>query len=286
MLGLGGLLEKKNPLQFSFSNVTNVNTGTVQTASTTPTGYDSSVVANVTTGGGSIRKNSTGSYGTSIVLFPNDILNVQMTSDSIWGSTLTTTIKIGTVSTVWSVTTTSVTPGSWSNTIPGSSILSLPIYNTLSVTVKAAGGGGNGSNDTDNPNPKNPAFIHNDYGSDGANGTSSSFGAVMSATGGKGGTNDTGFGANGANGIGSGGNITNDSAGASGGTPSGFVPGSGGSGGRSISTYTYPTIAVGNITVIVGQGGLGGAGGLGGDTGNPVIAGGPGANGSVSASWS
>jgi hypothetical protein len=195
--------------------------------------------------------------------------------------------------------------GSQTYATPGTYSFTVPAHNTLTVTVKGAGGGGAGG--SIGPVPSEDG--HWETGGTGTNGGASSFGAVV-GNGGKGGGGVASevYGwyqvlKDGANGTGSGGDSNTTGGGASGGTAgSSFrltgesygsftTPGgSGGSGGKAVKTYTNNDILPIIVTVVVGSRGTGGSGGRlqyeYGEGGTPsASAGSNGQNGSVSITW-
>jgi hypothetical protein len=283
MLGLSMTGEKKNPAQFSFTTTTGVSASTLVSTSITPTGFNGAVLA-VVTGSGSpqVRKNSSGSFGSSVTLFPGDTLNVQVTSSGTYNSSVVATVTMGTISASWTVTTANVVPGSQSFTTPGTFNFIPPVYSTITITVMGAGEGGGSAprwelvgGGTKGGTPS----CHFVGGTLGANGGGSSFGPSITA----------GGGTSAAAGTGSGGNNTNDTNGAAGGTgetsfndvdcgPTGAGV-NGNAGGRAISIFGIGGVTVGaNYTVVVGPGGAGAVPNHSSTT--------AGANGSVVISWS
>ncbi len=178
----------------------------------------------------------------------------------------------------WVANATQNNGGQMSYTIPGSYTFTTPAqFNSLTVTVNGAGGGGGGG--------ANVGFTS---GSNGANGTASSWnGAVVgnAGTGGQGGRLSGATGTTGTAGTASGGDTNSSGAGSSGGS-GGFGTiagdgGAGGAGGQAFRTYTSSQIGMGvPIAVVVGIGGSGGSPGGGGAR--------PGSNGTgglVSITW-
>jgi hypothetical protein len=278
MIGFPACSEKKNPAQYSFSNTTGASASTLVSTSIVPAGYDGAVTA-VASGSGSpqVRKNSSGSFGSSVVLFPGDTLNLQLTSSGSYNTAVVATVTMGTISASWSVTTAVVSPGSQNFTTPGTFNFIPSPFNSMTITVKGAGEGGwDAGGYTLSGGGKGGGICRSNPDSPGANGAGSSFGPTMIATGGT----------NLANGVGSGGNSINDTAGAAGGLGGGGSTDPAGcgaypdaqngfTGGRSVSTFSIGGLVVGsNYTVVVG---LGGAAAAAGETN--------GANGSVSISW-
>ena len=276
MIGMAGSGERKNPYPFSFSNTTGASASTLVSTSITPTGYDGALTATVSgSGSPGIRKNSSGSFGSSVVLFPGDVLNLQLTSSSSYNTATVATVAMGTLSASWSVTTAVVTPGSQNFTTPGTFNFVPPVFNTMTVTVKGAGqAGGDAGSYSLSGGKRGICLFH--PGGQGANGTQSSFGPSPSLVG-PGGTSA-------GNGTGSGGNSINDSnggAGGAGGTgttdPDCGATGdgaAGSSGGRAVSTFSVGGLTVGaNYTVVVGS--------RGAFTSGSTAA----ANGSVTISW-
>ncbi len=160
--------------------------------------------------------------------------------------------------------------GSWSRTAPGTYSFTVPVYSTLRIDVRGAGGGGGGST----------------YDA-GASGAAGAAGGAATAAGIRGNGGAGGAGAyynkpgKAANGTASGGNTLNSTgAGANGGvggTYGATKGGDGGDGGRAVSDYGPGALAIGGVvTVVVPTGGNGGAG---------QVAGAKGANGAVYISW-
>ena len=77
---------KKNPIPFTLATSGPVYTNTPITTSFTPTGYDGNVTVTVKNHGATVRKNSTGSFGSSVVIQPGDTVNVQVTSPSAYST--------------------------------------------------------------------------------------------------------------------------------------------------------------------------------------------------------
>lgn len=157
-------------------------------------------------------------------------------------------------------------------TTPGTYTFTIPVYQTLTVYVDAAGGGGGDMG-------VNYGFgIQNSGYGNGQTGGQSYFGGMV-ANGGGGGASWPGGG--GGPGTAGGGNYANTTGGGSGGGAGscyiGYCGGSGGAGGRAVSVF-YPGAYTpgGQVTVIVGTGGP--------STGSPYR-GANGANGGVYISW-
>jgi hypothetical protein len=277
MIGLAGSGERKNPYQYSFSNTTGASASTLVSTSIVPAGFNGAVTASVTgSGSPQVRKNNAGSFGSSVVLFPGDTLNLQLTSSSSANTAVVATVKMGTISASWSVTTVAVTPGSQNFTTPGTFNFVAPAFNAITITVKGAGEGGwdaGGFRVSGGGKGGGTCFALPDV--PGANGSQSSFGPTIIATGGT----------SAGSGTGSGGNSINDQGGASGGAGGGGVldpdcgrvsnAQNGFNGGRAVSIFSIGGLTVGaNYTVVVGLGGTR-AGATDGD----------GANGSVTLSW-
>ena len=144
--------------------------------------------------------------------------------------------------------TTPVTPGSQTFTSNGT--FTVPLYSTMTVTIRGGSGGGGGCSG-------NIAT-----GSNGTNGGTSSFGALGSAAFGTGGQVNA---VNGTAGAGSDGNPAGGAGGNAGGN--GTNGGNGGAGGKTVLTLTNPISggsgpSVGaSISVTIGGGGGGGGGG-------------------------
>jgi hypothetical protein len=162
--------------------------------------------------------------------------------------------------------------GSRSFTSPGTYSFTIPVYSTLRIDVRGAGGGGGGST--------------YDAGYPGSNGAAGGD-ATVSGTGlrGNGGAGGQGSYYNkpgkAASGSGSGGNVLNSTGagadGGVGGTYGATKGGDGGDGGRAVSDYGPGALGVGaTLTVTVPSGGNGGAG---------QAAGAKGGNGAVYISW-
>lgn len=161
--------------------------------------------------------------------------------------------------------------GSWSRTSPGTYSFTVPVYSTLRIDVRGAGGGGGGST--------------YDIGASGQNGAG---GGDATAAGlrGRGGAGGQGSLYNrpgkASNGTASGGNVLNSTGGGAnggvGGTYGTTKGGDGGDGGRAVSDFAPGALGVGGtITVTVPSGGNGGAGQVPGSRGG---------NGAVYISWS
>lgn len=133
-----------------------------------------------------------------------------------------------------------VTPGSQTYSAAGSSSFTVPLYSTLTITIRGGGGGGAGESG------------NRTGGGGGTGGGASSFGAFGSAAGGGGGiVSGTALAGGGSDGVPAGGG--------------GWGPG--GAGGKTVLTLTNPISggsgpAVGaSVTVTVGDGGAGGSAG-------------------------
>ena len=155
-----------------------------------------------------------------------------------------------------------------SRVITANELYTVPVFNTMTITVRGGGGGGQGYR----------GVPFGNSGSAGANGSDTVFGGYATARGGVGGT----YGTRGA-----------DGAGADGGAAGGHGDGPGGNGGKVVVIWVNSKAADKvhqgeKIQVVVGAGGVGGGGGTNfGNLGtgwfpmgnnNP---GGNGANGSV-----
>lgn len=167
-----------------------------------------------------------------------------------------------------------VSSGSSTQTTAGSSSYTIPLYKTITFTLKGGGGGGGGGGGTTND-------INNCSGSTGSAGTAggqSSFGnqgdawrlVAAGGGGGSGGTKNTGAaGANGTNGAGYDGVVAR----ANGGTASATTNSGGLGGGGGVQTITLTNPLLGgtgptsgsSISYIIGAGGSLGAGGSGGN---------------------
>ena len=278
MIGIAGSGERKNPYPFSFlQHHRRISVDFVVSTSITPTGYDGALTATVSgSGSPGVRKNSSGSFGSSVVLFPGDVLNLQLTSSSSYNTATVVTIAMGTLSASWSVTTAVVTPGSQNFTTPGTFNFVPPVFNTMTVTVKGAGqAGGDPGSYSLSGGKRGICLFH--PGGQGANGTRVELFGPSPSLVGPGGTSA-------GNGTGSGGNSINDfngGAGGAGGTgttdPDCGATGdgaAGSSGGRAVSTFSVGGLTVGaNYTVVVGS--------RGAFTSGFTAA----ANGSVTISW-
>lgn len=158
-----------------------------------------------------------------------------------------------------------VTP--YNRVITADEIFTVPVFNTITITVRGPGGGGMGYRGVPWGNP----------GGDGANGGTTSFGDYASAAGGGGGH------------YGVGGYVSGAGDGAAG----GHGDGPGGAGAKSVISWTVTKASDKahfgeKIQVIIGKGGAGGAGGVNfGNLGQGWFpmgnnsSGGTGANGSV-----
>lgn len=190
---------------------------------------------------------------------------------------------VGVIPGFWPALGAGVNPGSQTFSTPGTFTFTVPLYNSLTVTVNGAGGGGGGANlyyvVTYYYAPS--GITYKGYRAAGPTtggaGGNSSFNSTVIGDGGGGGV--TGSGSDGTAGSASGGDTNTTGGGAAGGPKpsSGLevaVSRPGGPGGRAVKTYALGALTVGaGISVVVGAGGTGG----GGDN--------PGSNGSVVVTW-
>jgi hypothetical protein len=184
-------------------------------------------------------------------------------------------------------------PGSISYTTPGTYNFVIPLYTTLTVDVRGAGGGGGGL--------YGHAWDYEDqyFGTDGGPGGVSQFQASTYVQGNGGGGGHQGeyiyddvgshVGSNGTNGTASGGDTNTTgggSAGGSGSTDSIFNNshgGTGGYGGRAVKEFAIGNLTVGNTyVVVVGTGGIKGTETFSGSHRGDGY---PGSNGAVYISW-
>jgi hypothetical protein len=100
--------EDNTPDAFDFTDVTDASPGQIYEDHAAVTGVNRSLPASVSGGGGQIRKNDTGSWGTSLSVNPGDKLNVRLTSSPAHGTAVTTTVTVGGVSADWAVSTSRV----------------------------------------------------------------------------------------------------------------------------------------------------------------------------------
>jgi hypothetical protein len=91
------------PNAFDFTDVIEGLPGTIYEDSADMTGFNRPVTASVSGGGAEIRKNGTGSWGSSASINPGDTLNLRMTSSASYGATVTATVTVGGVSADWIV---------------------------------------------------------------------------------------------------------------------------------------------------------------------------------------
>lgn len=95
------------PAGLSFTDVTGAAVSTQYTANATVTSFTGPLTATVDTGTAEIRKNSTGSWGSSVAVSSGDTINARMTSSASNSTALSSNITLGTVTDTWSVTTVS-----------------------------------------------------------------------------------------------------------------------------------------------------------------------------------
>ena len=93
------------PDAFDFTDVTDATPGQLYEDSVTLSGFNQPITASVSAGGGEIRRNDTGSWETSLTVYPGDKLNLRMTSSASSGAMVTTTVTAGGVSADWAITT-------------------------------------------------------------------------------------------------------------------------------------------------------------------------------------
>lgn len=138
------------PMAFSFTNISNQNrltqvysniiqiTGIDIPADVTCSGSSSQICTFSDAGGAS----PISGWTTSTTITNGQYLRVRCTTTSAWGTAANATVNVGTGSTVWSATTTAVSPGSQTFTSNGNFVV--PVFNTLTVQLVGGGGAGMG----------------------------------------------------------------------------------------------------------------------------------------------
>jgi hypothetical protein len=93
------------PDPFDFADALNASPNKEYQVSTMVTGFTGPLTATVSGGGATIRKNGSGQWGTSIIVFAGETINVRMKSSALLDTTVTAVVNIAGVSADWQITT-------------------------------------------------------------------------------------------------------------------------------------------------------------------------------------
>ena len=96
-----------DPDSFDFTDNSNVAQSNLELSVTTGAlaGFDIEITATVTGHDAQIRKNATGSWGSSVDVVAGDVINIRMTSAGTPSTTRTATVTVGSAVADWDVTT-------------------------------------------------------------------------------------------------------------------------------------------------------------------------------------